>query len=105
MLASYSSVAVDFSWSLHAECEKTTMGLKERRIPPQSQFLRVNSISVLNFCFQAAFFGQMGAVRELLEAVADPNAQDAEGCTPIFLAAQEGHEEVRNSHIPHTEMK
>lgn len=38
----------------------------------------------------------MGAVRELLEAVADPNAQDAEGCTPVFLAAQEGHEEVGN---------
>ena len=36
----------------------------------------------------------MGAVRELLEAMANPNAQDAEGCTPVFLAAQEGHEEV-----------
>lgn len=34
---------------------------------------------------QAAFFGQIGAVKELLEAVANPNAQDAEGCTPIFL--------------------
>lgn len=43
---------------------------------------------------QAAFFGQMGAVRELLQAIANPNAQDAEGCTPVFLAAQEGHEEV-----------
>ncbi|CAN0062930.1 unnamed protein product, partial [Hapterophycus canaliculatus] len=43
---------------------------------------------------QAAFFGQMGAVRELLESLANPNAQDAEGCTPVFLAAQEGHEEV-----------
>ena len=52
-----------------------------------------------HFPLQAAFFGQMGAVRELLEAVADPNAQDAEGCTPVFLAAQEGHEEVGNSQI------
>lgn len=43
---------------------------------------------------QAAFFGQMGAVRELLESIANPNAQDAEGCTPVFLASQEGHEEV-----------
>ena len=43
---------------------------------------------------QAAFFGQMGAVRELLDSTANPNMQDAEGCTPVFLAAQEGHEEV-----------
>ena len=36
----------------------------------------------------------MGAVRELLDSTANPNMQDAEGCTPVFLAAQEGHEEV-----------
>lgn len=43
---------------------------------------------------QASFFGQTGAVRALLHGVANPNAQDTEGCTPIFLAAQEGHEEA-----------
>lgn len=43
---------------------------------------------------QAAASGQIGAVRLLLAAGADPNVATREGCTPLHKAVENGHDEI-----------
>ena len=44
----------------------------------------------------AAQEGHEAVVRELIEAGADVNKAHTDGRTPLYQAAQEGHEEVRD---------
>lgn len=42
----------------------------------------------------AAWLGHTAIARALLEKGADPNGKDADGDTPLKLAAKGGHEEI-----------
>lgn len=42
----------------------------------------------------AAYFGEQGSARELLDLGADVNAADSKGDTPLILAAREGHSDI-----------
>lgn len=49
----------------------------------------------------AAMTGNLGAVRELLDGGADPNAVYVRGMTALMAASMEGHEEIVGELLSH----
>ena len=48
------------------------------------------------FLHHAAFWGNEGAIKRLIECGSDINAEDSDGKTPAIIAAENGKEEISN---------